>query len=186
MDTKPPEGGEPAQPAVSIDPKMEILINKMFDRCFADKKFKHVIGIAIESRRLDKVKEAIELSGEYMEDNLGYTFNLAQEVVNKKEFRTEVLRLLLLIYQNRNDSGNFDHYKIAKCQFYLQKPEGTASLLEKLAKEDKSCLDAYQIAFDICDKENQTYQSKVIECLVQKLANYEEGENNAGTLERIQ
>ena len=91
----------------------------MFDRCFADKKYRHVIGIALESRRLDKVKQAIELSGDAMEANLGYTFSLAQEIVDKKEFRTEVLRLLLLIYQNRNDQGNFDHYKIAKCQFYL-------------------------------------------------------------------
>ena len=150
------------QPVV-IDKKMEIVIDKMFDRCFADKKFKHVIGIALESRRLDKVKESIEKSGDAMEDNLGYTFNLAQQIVEKKEFRTEVLRLLLLIYQNRNDQGNFDHYKIAKCQFYLQIPEGTASLLEKLAKDEDQFLHAYQIAFDICDKENQTYQSKVIE-----------------------
>lgn len=111
-----------------------------------------------------------------MEDNLGYTFNLAQEIVNKKDFRTEVLRLLLLIYQNRVDQGNFDHYKIAKCQFYLQIPEGTASLMEKLAKSDEEYLDAYQIAFDICDKENQTYQSKVIECLMKKLPVYQEAE----------
>lgn len=165
---------------------MEIVIDKMFTRCFNDKKFKHVIGVALESRRLDKVKEAIELSGDFMEENLGYTFNLAQEIVNKKDFRTEVLRLLLLIYQNRNDQGNFDHYKIAKCQFYLQIPEGTASLMEKLAKDEEQYLDAYQIAFDICDKENQAYQSKVIECLTKKLQVYQEGEGNAGTLERIQ
>lgn len=75
----------------------------MFERCFTDKKYKHVIGIALESRRLDKVKEAIEKSGEAMEENLGYTFNLAQQIVDKKEFRTQVLRLLLVIYQNRND-----------------------------------------------------------------------------------
>ena len=82
---------------------MEIVIDKMFERCFTDKKYKHVIGIALESRRLDKVKEAIEKSGEAMEENLGYTFNLAQQIVDKKEFRTQVLRLLLVIYQNRND-----------------------------------------------------------------------------------
>lgn len=94
-----------------------------------------------------------------MEDNLGYTFTIAQEIVKSKDFRTEVLRLLLIIYQNRNDSGNFDHYKIAKCQFFLQIPEGTASLLEKLAKDNEkdSYLDAYQIAFDICEKESQTF-----------------------------
>lgn len=90
MDKKrPAEGaGQASEPAVVIDKKMEIVIDKMFERCFADKKYRHVIGIAIESRRLDKVKEAIEKSGDQMEDNLGYTFNLAQEIVDKKEFRT--------------------------------------------------------------------------------------------------
>lgn len=80
MDKKRPADGaaDPNEPPVVIDKKMEIVIDKMFDRCFADKKFKHVIGIALESRRLDKVKESIELSGDAMEENLGYTFNLAQ------------------------------------------------------------------------------------------------------------
>lgn len=64
-------------PAEQVDEKMEILINKMFDRCFQDKKFKQAIGVALEARRLDKVKEAIELSGEEMEENLGYTFQMA-------------------------------------------------------------------------------------------------------------
>jgi hypothetical protein len=69
-----------------------------------------------------------------MEDNLGYTFSIAQDILKSKDFRTEVMKLLLLIYQNRNDSGKFDYYKIAKCQFYLNISEGTASLLEKLVK----------------------------------------------------
>ena len=90
MDKKRPADGaaQANDPPVVIDKKMEIVIDKMFERCFADKKYRHVIGIAIESRRLDKVKEAIEKSGDQMEDNLGYTFNLAQEIVDKKEFRT--------------------------------------------------------------------------------------------------
>jgi hypothetical protein len=90
-----------------------------------------------------------------MEDNLGYTFSIAQDILKSKDFRTEVMKLLLLIYQNRNDSGKFDYYKIAKCQFYLNISEGTASLLEKLVKQEGDAyLDAYQISFDICDKEN--------------------------------
>lgn len=92
MDKKRPADAAAAsqanEPPVVIDKKMEIVIDKMFERCFADKKYTHVIGIALESRRLDKVKEAIEKSGDAMEENLGYTFNLAQQIVDKKEFRT--------------------------------------------------------------------------------------------------
>lgn len=149
---------------------MESVIDRMFTRCFKDKMFRHVIGIAVECRRLDKVREAIEQSGEEMEDNLGYTYNIAQENVQNKEFRTEILRLLLIIYQNRSGSSKFDPYKIAKCQFFLQIPEGTAALLESLVKSgDDGYLHAYQIAFDICEKENQAYQSKVSESVTAKM-----------------
>jgi hypothetical protein len=104
------------------------------------------------------VKDAIELSQDHIEENLGYTFTIAQDIVKSKIFRTDVLRLLLMVYQKRNDDqgNNFDYYKIAKCQFHLGLPDGTATLLEKLAKikDGTQYLDAYQIAFDICDKEN--------------------------------
>lgn len=106
----------------------------MFNRCFTDKKWKQAIGVALESRRLDKVRDAIEQSNDQIEENLGYTYDIAQNIVKSKSFRTDVLRILLVIYQQRNDSGDFDHYKIAKCQFYLAMPDSTASLLEKLVK----------------------------------------------------
>ena len=109
---------------------MENIIEKMFKRCFEDKKWKQAIGVALESRRLDKVKDAIEQSNEMIEENLGYTYDIAQNIVKSKSFRTEVLRILLLIYQKRNESGDFDQYKIAKCQFYLSMPDSTASMLE--------------------------------------------------------
>ena len=98
---------------------------------------------------------------------MGYTFTIAQDIVKSKKFRTDVLRILVLIYQKKIDSGDFDHYKIAKCQFYLNMPDSTAAMLEKLAKIQggDSYLDAYQIAFDICDKENQSYQREVLDLI---------------------
>ena len=55
---------------------MENVINKMFDRCFADKEYNQAIGIALEARRLDKVTEAIEKSNN-VEEKLSYTFTIA-------------------------------------------------------------------------------------------------------------
>ncbi len=56
---------------------MESVINKMFDRCFNDGQYNQAIGIALESRRLDKIREAIERSND-VEQKLGYTFTIAQ------------------------------------------------------------------------------------------------------------
>lgn len=35
----------------------------MFQRCFDDNEFKQAVGIALESRRLDVVEKAVQLSG---------------------------------------------------------------------------------------------------------------------------
>ena len=69
---------------VQIDPKMEGVINKMFDRCYQDSQFNQAIGVALESRRLDKVREAIEKSKD-IEDKLGYTFTIAQNIVRSNK-----------------------------------------------------------------------------------------------------
>lgn len=42
-----------------VDSRLEDIVNRMFQRCFDDKKFKAAIGIAIETRRLDVVEKAI-------------------------------------------------------------------------------------------------------------------------------
>lgn len=39
-----------------IDPRMEDIINKKFNQCFSESNFKHVIGIALQSRRIDSVQ----------------------------------------------------------------------------------------------------------------------------------
>ena len=78
-----------------IDPKMEQVVERMFERCYDDMQFKQVIGVALESRRIDKVKEAIEKAAreDSMEDILGYTFSITLNTVrSNKRFRTEILR----------------------------------------------------------------------------------------------
>ena len=121
---------------------MEAVINKMFDRCFFDNQYNQAIGIALESRRLDKLRESIERSGE-IEDKLSYSFTIAQKIIKSKDFRSEVLRLLLAIYENKQ-GGRFDYFKICKCQFFLNTPESTAILLERLISTDN---DDFLIAF---------------------------------------
>lgn len=160
---------------VEIEPKMEAVIQKMFERCYEDSQFNQAIGVALESRRLDKVREAIEKSND-IEDKLSYTFTIAQNIVrSNKEFKNEILRLLLRIYESKQaQGGNFDYYKIVKCQFFLGIPEATAILLSRLIQAnpadpaDANYLVAYQIAFDILDNENQSYTKKVMEGLEAK------------------
>jgi 26S proteasome regulatory subunit N2 len=61
----------------------------MFDRCFADGEYKQALGIAIESRRLDKIKESITRSGE-TSAMLDYCFDNAMNLVTLRDFRHSV------------------------------------------------------------------------------------------------
>lgn len=86
---------------------------------------------------------------------------------SNKEFKNEILRLLLRIYESQQaHNGQFDYFKIVKCQFFLRAPEATAILLSKLIASEANHLVAYQIAFDILDNENQSFTKKVREGLV--------------------
>lgn len=43
----------------TIDPRLEGIVNKMFQRCLDDHKYKQAIGIALETRRLDVFENTI-------------------------------------------------------------------------------------------------------------------------------
>lgn len=149
---------------------METIVNRKFEQCFEDGSYKWAIGIALETKRIDVIKDAI-LRSANPGQMLSYTYTLATGTVHSKDFRTEILAMLLEVYQNglgddKLKNGDHDYYKIAKCQFALNQPVATAELLTKLASNTTSPSDsssstsnhddliALQIAFDVVEKEN--------------------------------
>lgn len=155
---------------------MEAIVNRKFEQCFGEGKYKQAIGIALETKRIDMVKASIERSNN-PETMLGYAFTLATETIKSKDFRTAILNTIMEVYESKNDLGNDnDFYKIAKCQFHLNRPELTAKLLVKLLHSTKSdeYLIAYQIAFDVVEKESQSYTQSVITTATEAAASLED------------
>ena len=73
--------------------------------------------------------------------------------------------MILDLYEaKQGGGGDYDYYKIAKCQFHLNRPELTAKMLIKLMSSDSETdyLIAYQIAFDVYEKESQAFTQAVI------------------------
>ena len=155
---------------------MEAIVNRKFEQCFGEGKYKQAIGIALETKRIDMVKASIERSNN-PETMLGYAFTLATETIKSKDFRTAILNTIMEVYESKNDLGNDnDFYKIAKCQFHLNRPELTAKLLVKLLHSTKNdeYLIAYQIAFDVVEKESQSYTQSVITTATAAVASLED------------
>ena len=43
----------------TIDPRLEAIVDRMFQRCLDDKQYKQAIGIALETHRIDVFERAI-------------------------------------------------------------------------------------------------------------------------------
>lgn len=72
-----------------VDERLERIVGNMFDRCFKEGDFRPALGIAIESRRLDKVREAIKLSPD-RPAMLAYAYRICMNQIANREFRQEV------------------------------------------------------------------------------------------------
>lgn len=71
----------------------------MFQRCLDDHKYKQAIGIALETRRLDVFEKTI-LESNDVPGMLAYSLKLCMSLMQNKQFRNKVLRVLVKIYMN--------------------------------------------------------------------------------------
>lgn len=152
-------------PTVTIDPKMENVMEQMFKRCYRDHCFDQAIGVALDTRRLDKVKEVVStaISSKH-EEILGYTFNLCKSARNitPREFRLSVIEVLIENYHSALSTP--DYTNVCFGYQFLNKPQEVAETLDSLLRSGdiKDELLAYQIALDLQEAENQGFVLKIV------------------------
>ncbi|KAJ4792097.1 26S proteasome non-ATPase regulatory subunit 1 [Rhynchospora pubera] len=138
----------------TVDPRLEAIVERMLDKCISDGKYQQAMGMAVECRRLDKLEEAIT-NCDNINSALSYCINLSHQYVNHREYRCEVLRCLVKIYQQLPHP---DYLSICQCLMFLYEPETVANILKKLLSGSKDdALMAFQIAFDLVENENQAF-----------------------------
>ncbi|XP_057471530.1 26S proteasome non-ATPase regulatory subunit 1 homolog A-like [Actinidia eriantha] len=149
------KAAESSDEGAKMDPRLEAIVEKMLDKCILDGRYQQAIGMAIECRRLDKLEEAIT-SSDNIHATLSYCINVSHSFVNLREYRREVLRLLVKVYQRLPSP---DYLSICQCLMFLDEPEGVASILEKLLRSEHKddALLAFQIAFDLVENEHQAF-----------------------------
>lgn len=139
-----------------IDPRLEDIVNRMFQRSFEDKKFKQAIGIAIETRRLDVFEKAILISTN-VSDTISYAYKITLSLIQNRKFRNAILKLLVKIYSNL---PNPDYVNVVQCLIYLDEPEQVANVLENLIRSN-NVLMAYQLGLDLYESATQQFLLKV-------------------------
>eukprot|EP00439_Symbiodinium_sp_Y106_P024451 s5107_g2.t8 len=113
---------------VPIDTRLEDVVNRMFARCMEDRAYKHGLGMALETRRLDKVTEFIKQS-DAMAEMLEYAQLSAMTLLTSKAFRERVLKALVEIHTSVQE---VNLAALAQCYFILGEPGEVAKILKDL------------------------------------------------------
>ncbi|XP_060078648.1 26S proteasome non-ATPase regulatory subunit 1-like [Ylistrum balloti] len=141
-----------------IDPRLEAIVNRMFQRCFDDKQYKQAVGIALETRRIDIFRRAI-LESDDVAAMLSYSLKVCMSLIQHRQFRNEILMVLTKLYM---ELGTPDYINVCQCYIFLDDPQSVSEILEKLMQgSENDILMAYQIAFDLYDSATQQFLQRV-------------------------
>lgn len=158
---------------------LQRVINRLFEACLNEGRYRQVVGIAVEAKNLDILRRVIKRASDDenkskskpqdgtpgpTEDLMEYTLGICMDIVQERSFRTEILRLILDLL---NEIPNPDYFAIAKCVVYLDSDEEASRMLQTLVDNDdaSSIANAYQIAFDLYDNGTQEFLGKVLASL---------------------
>lgn len=148
--------------AKPIDPRLEAIVNKMFQRCLDDGQYRQAMGLALETRRMDIFEASITQSDDNI-SMLSYAFQVAMSLIQNRGFRNLVLQSLVGLYRGLPTP---DYVNMCQCLIFLEDPLSVAHILEKLVKgEEESQLMAYQIAFDLYESATQQFLELAIGAL---------------------
>jgi 26S proteasome regulatory subunit N2 len=154
--------GEKTQ-KVDIDPRLEGIVNRMFERCFNHQQYKQALGLSLETRRMDIFERSIT-SSQDVASMLSYAFRVCMSLIENRQFRDEVLRILVKLYRNLEKP---DYINMIQCLIFLDDAKSVADILDKLTKSDKTeeYLMAYQIAFDLYESGTQQFLIRVAQTI---------------------
>ncbi|POS84866.1 ARM repeat-containing protein [Erysiphe pulchra] len=173
--TKSKDGSSPVLDS-NTRTALEKIIERLFENCLQEGRYKQVVGIAIEAHNLDVLRKVLKRASQNesvskskttdgipgpTEELMEYVFGVCMDIVQERSLRTEILRLILDLL---NEIPTPDYFSIAKCAIYLDQELDISSLLTLLVAIDDvpSIATAYQLAFDLYDNGTQEFLARVI------------------------
>ncbi|OJD19903.1 hypothetical protein AJ78_00097 [Emergomyces pasteurianus Ep9510] len=154
-----------------VQKQLQAVIERLFEQCFREKRYRQVVGIAVEAKNLDVLRTAIlrasedekqkdEESSRSGEELMEYVLDICMSVVQERAFRNEILTLILELL---NEIPSPDYFSIAKCVVYLNEHSMASDILRQLVEkgDPRSLSVAYQISFDLYDNSTQEFLRKV-------------------------
>lgn len=137
-----PEGKAAGIPDRGTQSALNQVIERLFESCLREGRYRQVVGIAVEARNLEVLRRVIKRASADSrtkqvegvpgpsEELMEYVLGICMDVVQERALRTEILRLILDLL---NEIPTPDYFSIAKCAVYLDQDEQASEMLQKLA-----------------------------------------------------
>lgn len=183
FDSNAPGGGNagvagahphPLTLANPVKKNLQTVIRRLFEACYEEGEYKQVVGIAVEARNIDVLREAIIKSSQEEKskgqkgalgqtyDLLEYVLDICMNVVQERGLRNEILKLILELL---HDIPSPDYFAIARCVVYLDQHSMASDMIRQLVQkgDGKSLAIAYQLSFDLYENGTQEFLQKIME-----------------------
>ena len=137
--------GSPILPDRATQEALQKVIERLFESCLREGRYRQVVGIAVEARNLEVLRRVIKRASDDTKKSNGkqvtggasgpaeelmeYVLDICMGVVQERGLRTEILKLILDLL---NDIPSPDYFSIAKCVVYLNQDEEASTMLKKL------------------------------------------------------
>lgn len=135
------EGKSGGTPDGATQSALNRVIERLFESCLHEGRYRQVVGIAVEARNLEVLRRVIKRASSESrskpvegvpgpsEELMEYVLEICMDVVQERALRTEILRLILDLL---NEIPTPDYFSIAKCAVYLDQDEQASEMLQKL------------------------------------------------------
>ncbi|THW57429.1 26S proteasome regulatory complex, non-ATPase subcomplex, Rpn2/Psmd1 subunit [Aureobasidium pullulans] len=160
-------GSHPAPNSLSPATQKSLhgVIQRIFESCYQTGAYRHVVGIAIEARSRQVLKDAILRCGkdkQSTDELMEYVLEICMNVVQERGLRDEILQLILELL---NDIPDPDYFAIARCVVHLGQYSMASNMLRQLVQkaDAKSLAIAYQLSFDLYENGTQEFLIRVME-----------------------
>lgn len=172
-------GAHPNPQALSSNVKqsLQTIVSRLCESCYEVGAYKQVVGIAIEARNIEVLREVILRASQdekgsgkgkkivatgQTDELMEYVLDLCMNVVQELGLRNEILKLILELL---NDIPSPDYFAIAKCVVYLNQHAMASNMVKQLIQQGqgRSLAIAYQLSFDLYENGTQEFLQKVME-----------------------
>ena len=144
--------------------RLQALVHRLLESCCSTGKYDHALGIALEARETEKVRDILKASGSDM-TLLKYALSSCVTVVQSKSFRQEALAViaecLQQLFENKHATAAYD--LILVYQLLGQPLPVAKALTELIQGSEEDSLLALQLCFDLMDSGDQAFVNSVAE-----------------------